>query len=76
MIRTLQRKFVFTAMTAVTVLLAVLLGAINLTNCFSQQSQSTRLLEELAIQEGFDSLMGQAPGGGFGDLGPRPFREE
>ena len=37
MIRTLQKKFTVTAMIAVTVLLAVLLGVINAVNALSQQ---------------------------------------
>ena len=75
MIQTLQKKFVFTAMTAVTVLLAVLLGAINLANALTQRSQSTRLLEDLAMQEGIAAQMGQSPGV-FGDPGLRPRWEE
>ena len=53
MIRTLQKKFTVTAMIAVTVLLAVLLGAINAVNAFTQTAESGRLLEALAMQEGF-----------------------
>lgn len=58
MIRTLQRKFVVTAMIAVTVLLAVLLGAINVVNAVSQKAENDRMLEMLASQE---------------DFGPTPF---
>ena len=53
MIRTLQKKFTVTAMIAVTVLLAVLLGAINAVNAVSQVSESNRLLEMIAASEGF-----------------------
>ncbi len=53
MIRTLQKKFTVTAMIAVTVLLTVLLGAINVFNAVSQNSESDRLLQFLAMQEGF-----------------------
>ena len=53
MIRTLQKKFTVTAMIAVTVLLAVLLGVINAANAYSQLSESDRLLQSLAMLEGF-----------------------
>ena len=46
MIRTLQKKFIVTAMVAVTVLLLVLLGAINVFNYLSssRQSDTSKLL--------------------------------
>ncbi len=53
MIRTLQRKFTVTAMIAVTVLLALLLGAINAVNAVSQLTESERLLEMIASSEDF-----------------------
>ena len=53
MIRTLQKKFTVTAMIAVTVLLAVLLGVINAANAVSQNAESERLLQSLAMMEGF-----------------------
>ena len=53
MIRTLQRKFIVTAMIAVSVLLLVLLGGINLANALSSSRQSDQLLEVLAAQEDF-----------------------
>lgn len=53
MIRTLQKKFTVTAMIAVTVLLTVLLGVINLVNAVSLSRESDQLLESLAMQEGF-----------------------
>ena len=59
MIRTLQKKFIVTAMVAVTVLLLVLLGAINVFNYLSSSRQSDQLLEQLAALEGF----GPAPQG-------------
>lgn len=59
MIRTLQKKFIVTAMIAVTVLLLVLLGAINVFNFLSSSRQSDQLLEQLAAMEGF----GPAPQG-------------
>lgn len=53
MIRTLQKKFTFTAMIAVTVLLAVLLGVINIVNAVTQSAENDRLLQSLAMMEGF-----------------------
>ncbi|HNX64148.1 MAG TPA: HAMP domain-containing sensor histidine kinase [Oscillospiraceae bacterium] len=47
MIRTLQKKFVLTAMLAITILLLALLGAINIGNAFINESQNERLLEFL-----------------------------
>lgn len=73
MSKTLQKKFVVTAMIAVTVLLAVVLGAVNLFNALTQARQSDRLLTALAMQEGF----GPAPrfDGDFDGQEP-PFRRE
>ncbi len=51
MSKTLQKKLVVTAMIAVTVLLAVLLGGINLANVLTQTRQSDRLLQSRKIQE-------------------------
>jgi len=53
MIRTLQKKFTVTAMIAVTVLLAVLLGVINVVNAVTQTAENDRLLQSLAMMEGF-----------------------
>ena len=50
MIRTLQKKFIITAMTAVTVLLLVVLGVLNVVNAFSNTRQSEALLDELAMR--------------------------
>jgi len=47
MIKTLQRSFTVTAMTAVTVLLLVLLGGINLINAYSVRQENRVLLEQL-----------------------------
>lgn len=52
MIETLQRKFVLTAMTAISVLLLVLLGAINLINGWSVNRQTDRTLAMLSEREG------------------------
>ena len=47
MIRALQKKFVVAAMIAVTVLLAVVLGALNIFNAVSNARQTEMLLDEL-----------------------------
>lgn len=52
MIEMLQRKFVLTAMTAVSVLLLVLLGAINLINGWSVNRQTDKTLAMLSEREG------------------------
>ena len=51
MIRTLQRKFVFTAMAAITVLILFLLGAINGANAVIVSGQIDRTLEIVAQHE-------------------------
>lgn len=51
MIRTLQKRFVYTAMLAVTVLLLVLLGALNLMNYITGQDQAEHMLEMLVERE-------------------------
>ena len=50
MTHALQKKFVITAMIAVTVLQVVVLGALNVFNAVSNARQSDRLLDELARQ--------------------------
>ena len=51
MIRTLKRKFIRSAMIAVTVLLVVLLGAVNVVNAWTTARDTERLLEELVQME-------------------------
>ena len=51
MIRTLKRKFILSAMIAVTVLLVALLGAVNVVNAWSAGRDSARLLENLVQME-------------------------
>ena len=53
MIKTLQRKFIVTAMIAVSVLLLALLGAINIFSAVSSAADSQRLLGQLASFEDF-----------------------
>ncbi len=73
MIKTLQRKFVFTSMLAVSVLLLLLLGAINLVNILIVGNQVDRTLEMIAAHRGdpgnFLPELADAPGD---ELGPRP----
>lgn len=52
MIRTLQRKFVKTAMIAITVLILILLGAINLSNIMMVRTNIDRRLQMIADNEG------------------------
>ena len=63
MIRTLQKKFIVTAMIAVTVLLLVLLGAINVANALSSSRESDQLLELVAAQEDFGPAPPERPEG-------------
>ena len=51
MIRTLKRKFIVTAMIAVTVLLVTMLGAVNVVNAWTTSQESARLLEDLLRME-------------------------
>ena len=53
MIRALQKKFVVTAMIAVTVLLLVVLGALNVFNAVSNARQTEFLLDDLGRQAAF-----------------------
>ena len=53
MIRALQKKFVVTAMIAVTVLLLVVLGALNVFNAVSNTRQTEFLLDDLGHQASF-----------------------
>ena len=45
MIKSLQKRFILTSMTAITILLAVLLGALNCFNFFITHGESERMLE-------------------------------
>jgi hypothetical protein len=51
MIKTLQRKFIITAMIAVSVLLILLLGGINAFNAWTTENETDSLLSELLISE-------------------------
>lgn len=52
MIKQLRKKFIFTAMVAVTVLIVIIVGAINIFNCMVIDSQTDRTLEFL-VQRSF-----------------------
>ena len=51
MIRALQKKFVITSMTAISVLLLVLLGGINITNIVLSEKETSRTLGWITAQE-------------------------
>lgn len=68
MTRTLQKKFVFTAMAAITVLILFLLGAINGINMVIVSGQIDRALEIVAQHESGGGLQLSPPEGGL----PRP----
>lgn len=53
MIKQLRKKFIFTAMVAVTVLIVIIVGAINIFNCMVIDSQTDRTLEFL-VQKSFE----------------------
>ncbi len=79
MIRTLQRKFTVTAMIAVTVLLVLLLGGINLTNALSASRESDELLDQLSAREDFGPAPlapPEEPRGNGGLFGRSPNEED
>ncbi|MBR6377532.1 MAG: HAMP domain-containing histidine kinase [Oscillospiraceae bacterium] len=51
MIKTLKRKFIVTAMIAVTVLLVLMLGAVNAVNAWTASQDAARLLDNLVQME-------------------------
>ena len=51
MTKALQRKFIRTAMVAVTALLVVLLGSINLANWWQERAQTDQMLQFLLQEE-------------------------
>lgn len=56
MTKTLQRKFIVTAMIAVSVLLLVLLGGINIANAFYTSQQTDRLLNVISRKEASEPI--------------------
>lgn len=67
MIKTLQRKFIVTAMTAISVLLMLLLGTINIVNIGAVGNQIDKKLEIISQNEGNPNNIPMAPG----DMPPR-----
>ena len=49
MIKSLQNKFILTSMTAITILLVVLLGALNISNVVITHNESERMLERCFV---------------------------
>lgn len=62
MIKTFQKKVIITAMTAITILLAVFIGAINIANYIALDNQSDRILERVTRDEGMFLMRGRHPG--------------
>lgn len=76
MIKMLQRKFIVTAMTAVSVLIVVLLGAINILNYRMEQRQTEQILNMLTEREViFSAPIKPEPGQRYGFLEP-PMNED
>lgn len=67
MIKTLQRKFIVTAMTAISVLLLLLLGTINIVNIRTVGNQIDAKLEMISQNEGNPDNIPMVPG----DMPPR-----
>lgn len=67
MIKTLQRKFIVTAMTAISALLLLLLGTINILNIYYVRNQVDKKLEMISQNEGNPDNIPMAPG----DMPPR-----
>ncbi len=51
MIKTLQKRFILSAMLAITILLVILLGVINVGNIFISQQQNEKMMEALLNEE-------------------------
>lgn len=54
MVKTLQRKFILSAMLAITLLIAVLIGGINILNAVSVNEDIDRMMSMLSYGDGFD----------------------
>ncbi len=73
MVRTLQRRFVAAAMAAVTILLLILIGAINGLHIVSIRSEEDRMLRMLAENEG---VPGHLPSGRQDDPSDDEFEDD
>lgn len=51
MIKTLQKRFILSAMLAITILLVILLGVINVGNIYISQQQNNKMMEALLNEE-------------------------
>lgn len=74
MVKTLQKKFIITAMAAISVLLVVLIGGINIANCWLNMNQTSQRLEMLTKTEGH--FIKQKKPFGQGNLFNRPIDED
>lgn len=73
MIKTLQRKFIVTAMTAISALLILLLGTINILNIYYVRNQVDKKLEMISESEGNPDNLPRDPG----NIPPRePFSQK
>ena len=72
MTKTLQKKFITTAMLAITVLILVLLGAINGIYGLISGQQMERMLGMLVYNGGAPSLQPELPGGAADRRGYSP----
>ena len=76
MIHKLKRSFVTVTMVSAALVLAVLMGILNLSNYIQRSQSDTQMLEFLSANDG-SFLGGGMPGGGRRDFGPgRPMTEE
>lgn len=76
MIKTLQRKFITTAMIAISILILVLLGAINVIYYWTSDRQADRLLNMLSENEGMPSPEMNPPGRGKPGFLNQPIDED
>ena len=69
MIRALQKKFIFSAMLAITILLVILLGAINVGSAYLSRQQDEQMAENLLNEKTMMQLplKGREPKGFLGD---------
>lgn len=76
MIKTLQKKFITTAMLAITILLLVLLGTINIAYGIISDKQQDSLLNMLSENEGMPPRNMERGGGGKENLFNPPMNED
>lgn len=76
MIKTLQKKFIITAMTAITILLVVLLGAINIINAWTTSRETDGMLEFLSNSRMMQGIQNQNRYNNFHGFMGRTFTED